>query len=122
MELKPGSLSRALQLYGHRGSLTPSSASTEETISISPSHILASGCICSVSVQAHPWSAPFSDERLRAWLAMGSPLATNQANHCLLLTHQPDPTTSMTELANCHEETPGAAAPDKFLLGWHQVK
>lgn len=32
MEHKPVSLSRALQLYGHRGSLTHGSTSTEETI------------------------------------------------------------------------------------------
>lgn len=32
MEHKPVSFSRALQLYGHRGSLTHSSVSTEETI------------------------------------------------------------------------------------------
>lgn len=50
---------------------------------------------------------------------MGSPLATSQVNHCLLPTHQPEPTASRKEPANSHGETPGAVAPG---FCWADIK
>ena len=96
LEHKPASLSGALQLCGHRGSLTHSLASPEGTV-LHPTLLqsgLVAASVASKGGQARPRSGARADERLKVSSVKGSALVTSQANGCLPPTHQPDPATS----------------------------